>query len=99
MQRTPFLEHALKLSDADALRASPALWPAPARGQLHAVVGGDESEEFIRHNALIRDAWGRNTVPVCETLAGLNHFSIVEALVQPGHRLNQLALELLRATA
>jgi arylformamidase len=33
-------------------------------------------------------------VPLREALLGLNHFSIVEALVQPGHRLNQLALEL-----
>jgi arylformamidase len=97
LQRTPFLEPALKLTDEDALRASPALWPAPARGQLYAVVGGDESDEFIRQNALIREAWGRNSVPVCETLDGLNHFSIVDALADPAHRLHRQAVQLLEA--
>ncbi|MET3915040.1 arylformamidase [Variovorax sp. OAS795] len=97
LQRTPFLEHALKLSDADALRASPALWPAPARGQLHAVVGGDESEEFLRQNTSIREAWGRNSVPVCEALDGLNHFSIVDALADGDHRLHRQAVQLLEA--
>jgi arylformamidase len=97
LQRTPFLEHVLRLSDADALRASPALWPAPARGQLYAVAGGDESAEFIRHNASIREAWGRNTVPVCEVLAGLHHFSIVDAFADPAHRLHRHALQLVGA--
>jgi len=32
---------------------------------------------------------------VAEVLPGLNHFSILDALVQPGHRLNQLATTLL----
>jgi arylformamidase len=44
---------------------------------------------------MIRRAWGRAHVPVCEALPGLNHFSVVEALTAPGHRLNRLALDLL----
>lgn len=97
LQRTPFLENTLKLTDADVLRASPALWPAPKRGQLYAVAGGSESEEFIRHNAMIRDAWGRNTVPVCEVLPGLNHFDVVDALADPAHPLHRHAVQLLEA--
>ena len=97
LQRTPFLENTLKLTDADVLRASPALWPAPKRGQLYAVAGGSESEEFIRHNAMIRDAWGRNTVPVCEVLPGLNHFDVVDALADPAHSLHRHAVQLLEA--
>ena len=97
LQRTPFLENTLKLTDADVLRASPALWPAPRRGQLYAVAGGSESEEFIRHNAMIRDAWGRNTVPVCEVLPGLNHFDVVDALADPAHSLHRHAVQLLEA--
>jgi len=31
---------------------------------------------------------------VCEALPGLNHFSVVEALTQPGHRLQGLARDL-----
>ena len=97
LQHTPFLMNTLKLTDADALRASPALWPAPKRGQLYAVAGGDESEEFIRHNAMIREAWGRNTVPVCEVLPGLNHFGVVDALADPAHALHRHAVHLLEA--
>jgi arylformamidase len=97
LQRTPFLENVLKLTDADALRTSPALWPAPLRGQLYAVAGGEESAEFIRHNAMIREAWGHNAVPVCEVLAGLNHFGVVDALADPTHRLHRHAVQLLEA--
>lgn len=87
------------MTPAQVLQVSPAWMPPPAQGVLYTVAGADESEEFLRHNALIEQAWGPRVVSVREALLGLNHFSIVEALVQPGHRLNQLALELLRATA
>ena len=80
-------------------QASPAWLSAPKRGVLYSVAGADESEEFLRHHALIRQAWGRRMVPVCEALPGLNHFSVLEALVQPSHRLHQLALQQVAATA
>jgi arylformamidase len=97
LQHAPFIADALRLDDAQARRLSPALWPAPERGILHAVAGGAESEEFIRQNALIRDAWGRNIVPVCEVLPGRDHFSIVDALADPAQRLHRLAVQLLEA--
>jgi arylformamidase len=36
-------------------------------------------------------------VPVCEDLAGLNHFSIVTDLTRPGTRLHALAQQLIAA--
>ncbi len=97
LQRTPFLEQVLRLSDEDVRRASPAYWPAPKRGLLHAVAGGNESEEFIRHNAMIREAWGSRAVPVCELLPGLDHFGVVDALADSSHRLHRLAVQLLES--
>ncbi|MDB5887127.1 MAG: alpha/beta hydrolase [Polaromonas sp.] len=94
LRQTPFLSE-LQLTPEQVLHASPALLPPPPHGQLYSVAGGDESGEFLRHNQLIRQAWGIKAVPVCESLPDLNHFSVLEALVQPEHRLNQLALELL----
>jgi arylformamidase len=94
IMHTPFLKD-LGLTPQQGRQASPALLPAPQQGVLASVVGGDESAEFLRQNKLIRQAWGNKVVPVCETLPGLNHFSVVEALVEPAHRLNQLALQLL----
>jgi arylformamidase len=99
VMQTPFLKESLRLSPAQVAQASPAWLPAPKSGVLYSVAGADESEEFLRHNALIEQAWGQKTVPVREALLGKNHFSVLEALVEPNHRLHSLALQLLRATA
>lgn len=99
MRHTPFVKDSLKLTSAQVAQASPAWLPPPEHGVLYAVAGALESAEFLRHAALIGQAWGSKVVPVREALPGLNHFSILEALVQPGHRLNQLALQLIASTA
>jgi arylformamidase len=96
MMHTPFLQPSLQLTREQVRQASPALLPAPAQGVLYTVTGGDESEEFHRQNRLIREAWGEDRVPVCEALPGLNHFSVLDSLLEPGQRLHQLALQLLR---
>ena len=96
IRQTPFLKD-LNLTAGQVREASPALLPGPAQGKLYAVAGGDESEEFLRQSSLIQQAWGAKTVPVCEVLPGLNHFSVLETLTEPSHRLHQLALELLAA--
>ena len=95
VMQTPFLKDSLRLTPDHVLRASPAWIPAPASGSLFSVAGADESLEFLRHNQLIQDAWGVKTVPVCDALPGLNHFSVLDALVQPSHVLHQHAFELI----
>ena len=95
LRLTPFLKNDLKLTPEQVRQASPAMLPRPQQGLLYSAAGGDESDEFLRQNQLIQQAWGAQTVPVCESLPGLNHFSILETLVAPSHRLHRLALELL----
>jgi arylformamidase len=95
LRHTPFLQADLRLTPPQVARLSPAFFPRPKSGVLHAVVGGDESEEFLRHNQLIRDVWGPTAVPVCEALQGLNHFSVLSNLVEPKGRLHALTLRLL----
>ena len=99
IMHAPFLQESLRLDAAQVEKASPAWLPPPrvtaGRGTLCSVAGGAESAAFLQHNKLIRQAWGQRVVPVCEVLPGLNHFSILEALTQPGHRLHQLACGLL----
>ncbi len=97
IMRTTFLQPVLQLTPAQVAQASPARLPAPRQGTLYAVCGGDESEEYHRQNRLIHEAWGARRVPVCEALPGLHHFSVLDALVEPSHRLHQLMLDLLRA--
>jgi arylformamidase len=94
LMHTPFLQSDLRLSPQQVLQASPVLLPPPAQGTLYTVAGGDESAEFLRHNTRIVEAWSKDRVPVCEALPGRNHFSVLDALVEPGHRLNGLANEL-----
>ncbi|HJV95603.1 MAG TPA: alpha/beta hydrolase [Albitalea sp.] len=94
LRHTPFLQSDLRLTPASARRLSPALFPAP-QGTLYAAAGADESWEFLRQNALIQQAWGRDAVPVCETVAGAHHYSVLHELVDPKSRLNGMAMELL----
>lgn len=94
LRLTPFLAEDLRLTPAAVRRSSPAFFPRP-RVPLYAVAGADESEEFLRQNGLIRDVWGPTAVPVCETLPGANHFSVLRSLADPGGRLHELALRLL----
>jgi len=92
---TPFLQGDLRLTPSQVARLSPAFFPRPKGGKLFTTVGGDESDEFLRHNQLIRDQWGPTAVPVCETVSGMNHFTVLESLVDPAGRLHELALRLL----
>ncbi len=94
LRHTSFLQPDLKLTPASVARLSPAFFPRP-RGTLYAVVGADESDEFVRQNRMIRDVWGPTAVPVCETVPGTNHFTVLSGLADPKARLHDLALRLL----
>ena len=91
LRHSPYLQGDLRITPATVRRASPAFFPRP-KGKFFAVAGLDESAEFLRHNGLIRDAWGPTSVPVCETVPGRNHFSIIDSLTDPAGRLHHLAL-------
>ncbi len=94
LRHVPSLQADLRLTSAAVRRLSTAFFPRPKGGKLYAVVGLEESDEFLRQNALIRDVWGPTAVPVCETLPGADHFAIVEGLADPKGRLHELALRL-----
>jgi arylformamidase len=95
LRHAPFLAPDLGLSAAEARALSPACMPAPPRGRLLALVGGDESEEFLRQNRLIASAWGAKRVPVCEAIPGRHHMNVLHDLAEPGTRLHGLALQAL----
>ena len=94
LQHTPFLQDSLRLTAAQVQQASPAWMLRPPQGILYALAGAEESAEFLRHNRLIQTAWGKKTVPVCETVPERNHFSVLENLTAPWERLHQLASQL-----
>jgi len=94
IRHTPFLKGDLRLTPASVQRLSPVRFPRPS-GPLYATVGALESEEFLRQNQAIRDAWGAKSVPVCETVPGTNHFDVLRALADPQSGLHARALQLL----
>ena len=95
VMRSPMLQSDLRLDDAQVVRCSPAWMPRPTHGTFCSVVGGLESDEFIRHHRLIQLAWGKAYVPVCEALPGLHHFNVLSTLAERGTYLNRLALRCL----
>ena len=95
LRHTPFLKQDLRLTPASVARLSPAFFPRPKGAKLYAAVGLDESDEFLRQNRLIRDVWGPTAVPACETVPGVNHFTVLAGLADPAGRLHELALRLL----
>ena len=95
MRHTPMLQPDLQLTPSSVARLSPAFFPRPKGAKLYAAVGLDESDEFLRQNTLIRDVWGPTAVPVCETVPGCNHFSVLKQLADPSSRMHDLALRLL----
>ena len=94
LRHAPFLAPDLQLDAAAAERLSPIGLPAPTR-PLYALVGGDESEEFLRQNALVASVWGPAAVPVCEAVPGRHHMNVLRELAEAGSRTHGLALRLL----
>jgi arylformamidase len=95
LRHAPFVQGDLRLTRDAVARTSPARFAAPDGARLHVFVGADESEEFLRQSALIRERWGAQAVPVCERVAGTNHFTVLHELAAPGSALHRSALDLL----
>jgi arylformamidase len=91
LRRVPSLQMDLRLDAPSVKRLSPVRFPAPRSPQtLLSLVGTDESDEFRRQARLIQQAWGARAVPVCEELAGCNHFTVMHDLADPQARSHQL---------
>jgi arylformamidase len=93
LRHAPFLASDLNLSAASARRLSPALMPAP-HGEMVTIVGGDESEEFLRQSALIRKRWPK-TVIGAEVVPQRHHMNVLHELADPASRTHRRALQLL----
>jgi arylformamidase len=78
------INKAMRLDQAAAKAVSPLFWPAPARGSLDAVVGGNESAEYFRQSQTIVDRWGKAGVATrFGTVPDANHFTAVAPLADP----------------
>ena len=90
------INNALRLDHAAARVASPLFWNVPIRGSLDAVVGENESAEYLRQSRSIVDLWGAAGVATrFGTIPDANHFTAIAPLADPDSpmisRLRQLA--------
>ena len=92
LRHAPFLAADIGLSEAEALRLSPAALPSPRGQPLLAFVGQLESAEFHRQARLIQRVWGRRVVSTVEDVPGCHHMSVLHALADPATRLHQAVL-------
>jgi arylformamidase len=93
--KTPFLNVDLKLDAQSATRLSPALMPPATRAPLVTSVGGDESSEFLRQNALIGRRW-KSVLRADIAMPGHNHFTVCDDLTRPGSAMFNAVLQLCR---
>ena len=90
----PFVNQDLKLDSAQARRLSPVAIPPATTAPLYTAVGGDESDEFKRQNALIARTW-RYAFAGDIAMPGCNHLTVVEELANPNSALFQGALTMM----
>lgn len=82
--RLSFLNKTLKMSAEEARRNAPLELKYPSPAPLSLVVAADETPEYHRQSGAMADLWRGLGYPV-ELLvpAGLNHFDVVNQLIDP----------------
>jgi arylformamidase len=86
LMQVDWLNGDLKLDAQNAHKLSPAFMAPATRAPLMTCVGGDESSEFLRQNALLGSRW-RKTFAGDIPMPGKHHFSVIDALAEPGSAL------------
>jgi len=86
LAQVDFLNADLRLDETSALKVSPAFLPPATRAPLFTCVGGAESSEFKRQNALLAQRW-RSGVAGDIAMPGHNHFSVIDELANPASAL------------
>jgi arylformamidase len=83
--RLAYLNQTLQLTPEMAARNSPSLLDYPRSAPLFLVVGEDESAEYHRQSEHMAAKWRDLGYP-CDYLVprGLDHFAIVDCLIDPG---------------
>ena len=91
--RLCYVKDKLRLTESQVARYSPILHVPGSGAPLIVAVGGDETEEFLRQSEVYAGLCGERGVALTRlTPAGENHYTIVDALGDPAHRLTRAIL-------
>jgi arylformamidase len=87
----------LRLTEQSAHELSPLYWYVPPGRILDAVVGADESSEFLRQSRIVAEAWRQGLATTrYEALPG-NHFTVIDPLDDPASAMTARVVELARS--
>lgn len=90
----------IRLTMTDAQIASPLLWPPPKNVLVDAWVGGEESAEFLRQSISLIAAWKGGGLDAHYAEAeNANHFSVINALIDPLSAMTLRLVELAERSA
>jgi len=95
LTQVDWLNTDLKLDEAAALKVSPAFLPPATRAPVMSCVGGSESAEFKRQNALLGARW-KSVFAGDVAMPGANHFSVVDGLANQSSNLFSGARRLMK---
>ena len=95
MVQVDWLNGDLRLDDAAAIKCSPLFLPPATRAPVMTCVGGDESSEFKRQNALLGERW-KSVFAGDIPMPGKHHFSVLAGLAEPSSALFAGARRLMR---
>jgi arylformamidase len=95
MLQVDWLNGDLRLNEAEAIKLSPAFLPAATRAPVMTCVGGEESSEFHRQNALLGERW-RGAFAGDIAMPGMHHFSVVDGLANQSSALFSGARKLMK---
>jgi arylformamidase len=89
----------LRLDAATAEKASPILWPLAPGRIADIVVGGVESNEFLRQSRILAEAWRQDEAQTrLEEVPGANHYTVLDPLDDPNSDLVRRVVALARLT-
>jgi arylformamidase len=87
----------LKLTEKVAHDLSPLYWRVPAGRVLDAVVGAEESNEFLRQSKIIAEAWRQGMATTRYEAPPGNHYTVIDPLTDPNSAMTRRVVELSRA--
>jgi len=86
----------LKLTAESAHELSPLYWDVPAGRVFDAVVGAEESNEFLRQSRTIAEAWRQGMATTRYEAVPGNHFTVLDPLTDPASAMTARVVELAR---
>ncbi len=86
----------LHLDTEETLRNSPVHYAPSTESPVSIIVGGDETPEFLDQSRELYACWKAHIAVEILEPEGINHYSIVETILDPESTLHRVILRLLK---